>query len=461
MEKEAFRNSPSFVKKLLRSVRSNLVPFPYCYGLQFSRFYHSAKTTQWLPTEKLEEIKNKRLKTLVMHAFQNVPYYKRIFEERRLKPEDIQSREDLTALPVLTKSDVRKHFAELVASGFRSRGHLYESGGTTGKPLRFYKDFLGDVFQSALVWRYREWAGYDPKARWAVMRYETFVHSGHEVPYRIENNTLYLSSFHLRRENIQSYLSIVEKFGTEAIWAFPSTLYMMARHLRASTERPNLDLKAIFTSSETLFRNHRQLIEEQFKCKIYDWYGSNEGVVSAAECPQGNYHITEEGIIEILDRDGNPCSFGEEGKVVGTCLWNYVMPFIRYELGDIASLSKERCECGRGLPLLQGIEGRIDDAIVTKDGRLVGRLDEAFHFSFGIKESQIIQDKLGSMTVKIVKDTCFSDKDIRLLDKELKKRLGDSMDIRYEIVEEIPRTNRGKYQFVISKIIKDFVNSSY
>ncbi|MCD6573137.1 MAG: phenylacetate--CoA ligase family protein [Thermoplasmata archaeon] len=459
MLRKIYHKSPEPVKNVIRRVHSK-IPFPYVYGLKFAKYYKWLMKTQWLPPEELEELQNKMLQIIIKHAYENVPYYRRIFDERGLKPEDIQTKEDLKLLPVLTKDDVRRHFNELIAKNVSKYGpYAFESGGTTGKPLKFYKDRTSSFVHSAAVWRYRNWAGYRYGKKWVIMRYETFTGSNQKIPYRVEGNTMYLSSFHLKYENVGDYLSIIEKFNPEAIWAFPSMLYIMAKYIDNQGSKFKFNLKAIFTSSETLFEHQRKLIEEAFDCKIYDWYGSNEGIISAAECPEGNYHITEEGIIEIVDYKNNICSVRESGKVVGTSLWNYAMPFIRYELGDIASFSNKKCKCGRNLPLLGSVEGRIDDIIVTKDGRLVGRLDEAFHYSFGIRESQIIQHEIGKIIVKIVRDVTFSNKDIEILDKELKKRLGNDMQISYEFVDEIPKTRRGKYRFVISKVIKDYLEN--
>lgn len=447
----------SKIKKIIMTMSKRIVPFPYISGFKFAKFYNFLMKSQWWPKEKLEKFQNERLRIIIKHAYENVPYYRRIFDERGLKPKDIQTKEDLKLLPVLTKEDVRKHFNELIAKNAdRYEGYVFKSGGTTGTPLKFYRDRISSIIHSAAVWRYRNWAGFSHSERWVVMRYDTFTKSEQKVPYRIEGNTMYLSSFHLKYENARDYLSIIERFNPKAIWAFPSTLYVMAKYIENKKIKPDFNLVAIFTSSETLFKNYRTLIEKIFNCKIYDWYGSNEGIISAGECPEGGYHINEDGVIEIVDYKNNVCSTGERGKVIGTSLWNYTMPFIRYELGDIASLSNRKCKCGRGLPLLQSIEGRVDDIIITKDGRLVGRLDEAFHYSDGIRESQIVQDEIGRITIKIVKDVNFFDKDIEILDEELRKRLSNSMEISYEFVNEIPKTGRGKYRFVISNIISDY-----
>lgn len=440
---------PSFI----RFIRNNVLPFPYVYGLKFTKYYRWLSKVQWLPSQEIDEMKNERLRRLIKHAYENVQYYRKVFDERGLKPSDIQCKEDLKLLPIIRKDDIRKNLKLFMAKNYHKYGPFVNyTGGTTGKPLRFLGDKISSTVHNACVWRYRNWAGYNYGDKIIIMRYKTFESSYRRIPLDMKGNTLYLSAFHLRRENVYDYLNIIQKFNPKAIWAFPSTLYLISRYIQKRNVKLNIDLKAIFTSSETLFKHFRESIENAFQCKIYDWYGSNEDVVTAAECPNGNYHITEEGILEIVDFKGEECAIGQKGKVVGTSLWNYAMPFIRYELGDIASITTEKCTCGRGLPLLKTIEGRIDDIIITKDKRLIGRLDEAFHYSYGIKESQIIQPEVGRIIVKIVKDENFSDKDIQILDYELRRRLGTDMNIEYEFVDEIPRTRSGKFKFVISEI---------
>jgi len=460
MFKDIYEKSPKSIKSLMRETHS-FIPFPYVDGFSFAFQYNRLLKSQWWNEEKLNKIQNNRLHSVLNHAYKNVPFYKQKFDEYGISPDDIKSKEDLRILPIIKKNDVRKNPEKMLAvNASKFRPFQFESGGTTGSPLKFYRDKNSKIIRDAAYWRAKLWSDYNYGERWIVMRYALFQDSKKEIPYsfNIMGNMMLLSSFHLKIENIGRYLDIIQGFKPKAIFGFPSTLYVIAKYILNNNINLNLSLKTIFTSSETLFSSYREIIEEAFGCKIFDWYGSNEAIVSAGQCEYGGYHISEYGIIEIVDLKGRVCNPGKKGKVVATSLYNYAMPFIRYELGDIACLSNKKCSCGRGLTLLESIQGRLDDVIITKDESLVGRLDEAFHYSKGIKESQILQNEIGKITVKIIKEDYFSEKDTKILDKELMKRLGYDMDINYEFVDQIPRTRRGKYRFVVSSIIKDYLD---
>jgi len=418
----------------------------------FRKYYSALDKSQWWKPTKLEELQVIKLKKILTHVYRNVPYYRRLFKERQLTPDDLNSIRDLEKLPILTKDTIRYKLKDLCAKDFRCyHPYLFYTGGSTGKPLKFYLDRNSWAWSKASVWRYQKWADYSPRDRCVIIRYRLFEEG--KPPYALEGKRLYLSAFHMKDEYLSEYCRLMNNFEPSAIWSFPSALYVLVRYMKKKGLRNIIRPKAIMTTAETLFEHHRKEIEDFLNCKIYDWYGANETNVTACECPLGGMHINSEcGILEVVDNKGENVRLGEIGKTVITDFTNLTMPLIRYELGDRLSLSKTLCPCGRGLPLIEFIEGRIDDIILTKDGRMVGRLDEAFHYSFGIKLSQIIQDKAGHILVKIVKDYNFSDEDIKILDIELRKRLGSDMDIDYEFVEDIPRTRMGKYKFVISKI---------
>ncbi len=447
--------------KLFSGTAITSVPFVFVRGLRFAEISRLISKTQYCPLTKIREFQEQKLRSLVKHAYENVPYYRRIFEKRGFSPSNIRSIEDLHKIPILAKDDVRRFSRILCAKNMKRFFPVpIETGGTTGKPLRLYGDARQLDWHMAVVWRYRNWAGFRYGDKWVEMRYkfsdlEQKTRLG--VRYSVKGNTLYLSSFHLSQKTLPDYVMLIEKFEPKALYGFPSMLYVLARYILSHGFKVNIG--AIFTSSETLLIWQRGTIEKAFSGKVFDFYGSNEGVISAAQCPEGNYHVNcEVGILEVVDNEGRNVNEGQVGLAVATGLHHYAMPLIRYKLGDLVRFSKNPCCCGRTLPIIESIEGRTDDIIVTNDGKLVGRLDEAFHFSYGIRESQIVQKEAGKMVVRVVKDDGFSVRDIKLLDEELKKRLGASMIVDYEYVESIPRTAMGKYKFVVSEVANKYLD---
>ena len=460
--KVASKKSPEVVKKAVRSVWSKVIPFPYSYGLrahgrQFVKFYKWLMKTQWLSPEELEEIQNERLKKHIKHAYENVPYYRRIFEERGLKPNDIRSKEDLKLLPVLTKDDVRKHFNELIAKdSTRYEPILSHTSGSTGIPLKFYLDKNNLMWESAFVSRHWAWMGTSPKEKQAVLRGAVPKSKRY---FLIDGNTLILSSFLLNFKTLNKYINAIVEFKPKLINGYPSSVQFFARLLKRKNVfsiRP----KAIQTSSETLFPQMRKEIEDVFKCKVYDLYGNLEHVSMITECSDGGFHTNQEyAIIEFLNEKGYDAKHGELAEMVCTGLNNFSMPLIRYKIGDIAVTTKKRCSCGRGLPLVEHLEGRIDDMIITPDGRMIppSGMTLAFEFSENIKQCQLIQNKKDELIINIVKSDQYGDKDHKFMLNEVRKRIGNKMKITVNFVDDISRTKAGKLRFVISKVKLDDV----
>jgi phenylacetate-CoA ligase len=209
--------------------------------------------------------------------------------------------------------------------------------------------------------------------------------------------------------------------------------------------------KAVFTSSETLLESQRVLIEKAFKCKILDWYGNSELGASIGQCERGAYHVNSEyGIVE-LNQDV-PGREKDTGEMICTSFINHGTPLLRYRIGDLMKLSSTKCACGRGLPVVDSIIGRMDDIIVTPNGVHVGRMDHIFKDALNIGEAQVIQESMEELRVLIVPRRGFNANDLRVLEKEFGLRLGTEMSIKFETVDMIPRESNGKFRSVISKI---------
>jgi phenylacetate-CoA ligase len=214
----------------------------------------------------------------------------------------------------------------------------------------------------------------------------------------------------------------------------------------------NYSPKVIQTSSESLFESNRELIEKAFECKIYDWYGQSEYVVSAGQCPEGNYHINvESGIMEFV-KDNENVAPGELGEIVGTGFYNYSMPFIRYKLGDVGKSSDEVCACGRALPILESLDGRVNDIITTPDGKIISGL--AFHHYWrrrinpylpNVEDAHVIQKSKSKLLIELVKKEGYSDKETQKILTELKMLLGSGMEIEFKDMDSIQTGNKRRF----------------
>ena len=271
-------------------------------------------------------------------------------------------------------------------------------------------------------------------------------------------NHMYFSSYHLSCDNMELYLRQLERFSPKALEGYPSTIYVLARYLLK--RKTTLRLKAVFTSSETLFPHQRQAIERAFECKVFDFYGIAERVIFATECPahEGNHLNMDFGITEILNKDRQPVVPGEMGRIVATGLHNYGMPLIRYQTSDVSAIKGKKCPCGRDFPLMEDVTSRAEDIITTKDGRYLSfaSLSLPFKEMDSLVEAQIIQEDLEHIRINIVRQPTYNESDTQYLLNEFKKRIGSDMKIEIVFVDLISRTKAGKFRFVISKVPLEF-----
>jgi phenylacetate-CoA ligase len=429
---------------------------------QWQRFLEES---QYYSTNELEEYQNEQLRKLIAHVYEYVPYYRRIFEEKKLIPSDIKKKEDLQKLPILTKDDVRINFNGLISTRHK-RNQLKEahSSGTTGSPIEILWDQNVDILHNTSIWRHRKWAGFEFGEKYATLLGRVIVPLKQNYPpfHRINKawNQYLFSSFHLIDENLQYYFDEFERNTIRYMEAYPSTAFVLAKYL----EQHNLyyEMKTIVTSSETLLPIQREVIEERFKCKIFDYYGLAERAMFSGECEVHNGHhlYMEYGITEILDESYNVVPNGKHGKLILTGLHNYGMPLIRYEIGDVSAFKNVNCSCNRKLPLLESVTTKAEDIVVSTDGRLISSsvLTHPFKPMNNIIKSQIIQEDYDRLLIKIVRRPGYSDRDTERLLYAIQQRVGPEMNISVKFVSDIPRNANGKYRWVISKIPLRFDN---
>ncbi len=458
LKENIYNISPPFLQNLWVSLYGLRLYFRE-YGKPFRILLDEFEKIQWYSPDDLREYQNGKLAILIKHCYENVPYYRNIMDGIKVKPTDILTVEDLHKLPLLTRDDIKKNFSLLTARNFkRAELTIGHTSGTTGSPLEFYYDRRICLVKNVADWRQKRWGGINPGDKLALFLGRVVVPiTAKRPPFWRSNlilNHKFFSSFHLSQENIDKYINELERFRPAALEGYPSTAYIIARFLLSRNK--TLPLKAVFTSSETLFPQQRETIEEAFECKLFDFYGLAERTVFATECSahEGHHLNMDFGITEILNKDNQPVKIGEMGRIVATGLHNFGMPLIRYKTGDVTALKKKGCSCGRAFPLMEDITTKAEDIITTADGRLISSsiLTHPFKPMHNVAESQIIQEDLENIRIKIVKLPEYSDEDSQYLIKELKKRLGVDMNIHLEFVDSIPRTKAGKFRWVISNV---------
>jgi len=400
---------------------------------------------QELSQEDLREWQLGRLRSIVAYAREHSAFY------RDRLPERIESLDDLRLISVLRKTDVREHSASILAAGLPPR-HLWpdHTSGTTGSPLHFFIGREGVRIRFATMDEYFASFGCrygDRRVRFGVQR--IVPPSRKRPPFWVYNrvdNQLHMSVYHLDKSTLPLYIQKLNQFQPAYLSGYAHVAYLLGRHL---CEHGGLTFypRAVFTDTEQLYPEYRKAIEQGFGAPCYDIYGTRELNWVAVECPHQRHHSLQLcSILEVVDAQGQPLPAGQAGRIVVTDLTQQAFPFIRYDTGDIGSLSPERCDCGWRSVVLQEIEGRSEDYVITPQGRRVLRLGSILWAGRNTIESQIAQTHPDRVVIRVVPATGFAPRDARDMLVAAHDVLGEDMRVDWEIVESIPRTSRGKFK---------------
>lgn len=428
--------------------------------------------TQWWSRSELERFQQERLQALLKHAYENVPYYHKIFRELELKPQDIKNSDDLQKLPILTKEHIRNNLDDLTAKNY-SKEELIPSatGGSTGEPMRFFIDKKWGIWNMAAAYREWSWAGYNLGDKIAYL-WGAPQDLSHQVELKTKildlmHQRIMLDAFNMTEKTLDEYVKILRKFKPKIINAYASAIYLMAQYMEKrgiGDIRP----KAILTSCEMLFDYQRETIERVFGCEVFDYYSGRDTTLQAGECSEhSGYHLSiETGMVEFV-KDDEHVAPGELGKIIITDLSNYAMPFIRYEIGDLGVPSDDMCSCGRGLPLMEKVVGRSNDILFTSDNKIIVPTFIPYLFYPDciyteatikqyqkIKQFQVIQKSKNELIVKIIKEPESDEREYYYVLTNFKNCFGENMDIKLTFVESIPPLPSGKTNYIISCINK-------
>lgn len=395
--------------------------------------------------------------TRLFKSSMDVPYYR-----ERLSPVRIESNgsvddaiSSLKKWPLLDKETIRKDPSAFIRQG-HPRLHSELTSGTTGTPLDIrISDATYKKIHAAYEVRCRNWAGVDRHMSRAMIGGRLVVPKAESKPpfwrYNHVEKQLYLSAFHVSSANASCYADALNQYRPDYLVGYAVSHFLLASFLDHHTIRVHQP-KAILTSSEKLSDEMRSVLEKVYGCPVFDAYSGVEFCCLVSECQYHKMHISPDvGYVELLDDDGNEVKEGEMGQIVATGFLNHDQPLIRYQTGDFAVLSGEKCRCGRSMPVIREILGRIEDLVITRDGRQMVRFHGIFVGIPHIREGQVIQESIDRFRLKVVTDEGFNEDDQKLLHKRFKDRIGE-IHLEIERVDAIERTKRGKFKAVISNI---------
>ena len=418
----------------------------------------SLEESQWWDRERLVALQLERLRALLGHAGEHVPYYRDAFRNSGFSAHDVRSISDLAALPLLSKAEIRQNMEALKSE--RARGLMrFNTGGSTGEPLIFWLGRERVSHDVAAKWRATRWWGVDigdPE----IVVWGSPIELGAQDRIRALRDALLrtelLPAFEMSEAGLDRFLARIRRRRPKMLFGYPSALAHIARHARRKSVAMNdLGIRVAFVTSETLYDDQRADIERVFGCAVANGYGSREAGFIAHQCPAGGMHITaEDVIVEIVDERGRPLPAGRSGEIVVTHLATSDFPFIRYRTGDVGVLGQDACVCGRGLPLLQEIKGRTTDFVVAADGTVMHGLALIYVIRSvrGVRQYKIIQESLSHTRVLVATDAGFSAWDEETIRSGIAQRLGAGVKVSIERVAEIPREASGKYRHIVSRV---------
>ncbi|MGC1120889.1 MAG: hypothetical protein WBA22_07320 [Candidatus Methanofastidiosia archaeon] len=404
---------------------------------------------EWKTTASIQKYSLVKARSLLREVSRTNMFYKKKLEN--INVEEIQSIEDLSAIPFTTKDELREAFPGAISKGYTLKGCIHEStSGSTGDVLNIYHDPVAYSFYDAVS--LREYVGFHlwPWYKMSYIRFES-------QPKRLFEHLGLLRKYYVPvTASAEKQLRLAQSHNPQVISGYPSSLYEMARIYK---EDPvPLDLRMVLCNSEVLTDTTREYLESAFGCPVYNDYSSFELHNIGAECSFKSMHIhIDNNIVEII-KDGEQAAPGETGEIVVTNIRNRAMPFIRYRTGDYGALSEELCPCGRGLPVLKSIEGRKDEYLVLPSGghvspRVFDPLDLIFHQY--VSKFQIVQKQKNKFLIKLVRGANYHDDVTKTLIKEAKKCFPQPIDVEVIPVEDISRTGRCKLRAVLCEVNHD------
>lgn len=446
--------------KALAGKALSLVPLPWILGGDFRRNYRLALEADRWDAERIREYQFQQVRRMLAVAYEKTAFYRESFQSVGFEPGDFHDLTDLRKLPRIDKTVVRENWERMLTRPIASPGvSLVTTGGTSGEPMRFYMSSSRHAPEFAHLTSAWSRAGYRVGDPMAVLRGRLIkvpvkgMHYEYDPLFRHH----YYSTFHMAPGDLRNYLDHMHRVKPRFIHAYPSSLFALAKFMRAEGLNFPSSIRAALLESEPVLPLHRELIEGKMGLRLFSCYGHSEKLVMAANCESSNhYHVLPTyGYCEVLKEDGTTTGEGGTGDLTGTGFVNDVMPFIRYGTGDQVVQGSDRCEaCGRHHMQITSIEGRWgQEFLVCRDGSTLIYMtslnlhDDTFD---GIARFQLVQDRPGEAVLLLV-PVPGAPRDAGKFSKHFAPKLGHGVDLSIQFVDEIPLTRAGKQPMILQR----------
>jgi phenylacetate-CoA ligase len=450
-----YHASPVFLQNIFFSM-AGYYNYQQRYNKHFFRALEFLKESEWWDKTKIRDYQEEKFNFIIRTAYANSPFVRSQFKKVNLRPTDINSVTDLGKIPICTKNDLREcgltYYNQSIKAVQLIKGL---TSGTSGRALEIFNT------KETLSFQWAVWARH--KERFGIRLGNKHLSFGARVPidarqsnppfwrWNSAGKQMYLSTFHLASKFLDSIVNFMNNEPFDYYLGYPSSMYVVAKYMEERGMHLMMRPKYIVTGSDALLPQFEKTIKHSFGVPVTEQYGMAEGCGNFSKCEYGKFHLDFEfGLAEFLPIKNSESQ--NRKRLVFTSLVNDAMPLIRYDIGDIVEIDDESCLCGRKSTTIRSIEGRMEDYIITPDGRKISGLNQVFEWADGIKEIQVYQKRPDKIEVRYIPAINFSSIDIDALEEEFRKRLGDEIKIDYQSVTSISRTASGKYKAVISDL---------
>ena len=428
------------------------------YGQQYEEILSFLLTTSdWSP-EKILSYKEEHIFKIIEQAYNYCPYYKKKYEAVGVNPSSFTSLEDLQKFPILTKEEIRQNYYGLLADNVRKKDIIkYHTSGTTGAALDFCNSKYNLQYYWAICARGNLRFGVEPDALSLNFTGKMVAPIDQSEPpfwrYKRAQHQYMLPMVHITDDKIASIVDFINQQKFVKIVGYPSITASFAQFVNEMGFKVINIPEFYFSGAEKVYEFQREQIEKAFPgIKIVEHYGFSENAGAASKCKCGKYHEDFElGHFE-LNNSSVEDDF-ETGDLLVTGFHNYAMPFIRYDVGDTLTFHNQACSCGLHSQVIHEVNGRNEDYVITPEGSRIMRFDYLFKDTHDILEAQVVQRELGEIVLRIVKRSTYINSNIECqLKDKVHAMISPSLKVAFEYVDEIERTNSGKFKAVVSEL---------
>lgn len=420
------------------------------------KYYNEFMQNKFKSVVELEMQQNRALKQMIDFCFDHVPYYQNLFKSLGMTKGDFNSIKDLEKLPILNKTQMKNNPESFYPTNLKGNFINGSTGGSTGVPLKYR--MAEQCYERGGAILFRGWAeaGYSLGDKVSTIAGASLVSNQQSLKAKIQDyvlNIRHYSSYGMNHDLIHKYALHMNQWKPLYLRGYASSLYLLAKYIDENTVRLNFKLKGIFSTAEVLSINQRLLIERVFNVHVFDNYGLNDGGVSAYECGQHNgMHIDyERAIMQTVDDNGHAV-FGTQGRIVATSLYNYAMPFIRYDTGDLGHIDvSSACACGIKRPLLKQVYGRTTDYLKLNNRIIGSPVLTVLMGKVDLENYQITQIDSNTIDIRYIKKTQIDSNDKNLIHKSFSEHVG-LVNINFIKVSPDQLIAENKHKFIINDV---------